>query len=136
MSTCPSCGDDANTQKVSGLYRAQSGRRGISELAELLEPPMKPPQVGEYLGFAGGSILLVLMLAFGLLGLIVFFIPGMLLGMLAGGLLGERLGTVYENITEPDKSAKAKIENERRASKYRLRLEHWGTRTTAASMTL
>ena len=39
MSTCPSCGDDANVDKVSGVYRTQSAGYGGSNLARLLAPP-------------------------------------------------------------------------------------------------
>ena len=39
MSTCPSCGDDANVDKVSGIYRAQSAGFAGSNLSRLLAPP-------------------------------------------------------------------------------------------------
>ena len=39
MADCPSCGDDANIQKASAIYREQTVGSVASELARLLAPP-------------------------------------------------------------------------------------------------
>src|SRR5687767_10738734 len=89
VSICPSCGDDANVQKVSGLYREQSASKGITDLARLLAPPQAPRQVEEGLGFAGRFILLATAAVSAFLGL---FLVQDIVGLIVGGILGYGLG--------------------------------------------
>lgn len=138
MSTCPSCGGDANVQKVSGLYREQSATRGSTGLAQLLAPPRIIPTLPDddsftFSGCIAGCIAFLLTLICSVaLSLSLFGHPdsanvGLFVGIFVGGFTGSGAMFAYNNWRASLARSMALVvaETERQSPEHLRRLDQW-----------
>jgi hypothetical protein len=139
MSACPSCGDDANVRKVSGLFREQrSGARG-TELSVLLASPQVDPilpsgvalefeehffiaafgvvfaVVGGLVGWFGVSSSKMSAVIFAWMGVILGFVAGSVVGFAYGASRSAMIVSVAEGVADA----------KRQSPDHMRRLERW-----------
>lgn len=140
MSSCPSCGDDANLQKVSGLYRQQTNGGRSTELAQLLAPPRVDPTLVPLIGtdleehFFVAAFGILFAVAGGLVGWLAAGSDGgsvrwvtAWLGVMAGFVPGIVVGYIYGSgrSARIRSTAVQEAEAKRRSPEHLRRLEQW-----------